>query len=96
MAECTSCGKPYTPNRRSPGFAGQCPDCGRATESRRGVNRTLGLVGGAGVNKSGAISIWRDPSPSQRSLIRQINGGRYSANLGLGLSSTTPVEREED
>lgn len=84
---CNTCGLPFTPKGRMPGFKGQCFECGVEAEEERDVRRHVGLQGGAGANKSGAIGIFRHPSDELAAQVRRINCGGYHANTGLGLNS---------
>ena len=95
---CVTCGEAFTPQRgwkkRNPGLVGQCYDCGRATEEEREVSRHVGLSGGAGANKSGAIGIFFNPTKTIANLVRSINCGRFGAGNGMTLGAGPP-ERED-
>lgn len=79
--ECASCGGPLI-KRLKLGKINECDQCGR--ESEKDVRRHVGLVGGAGINKSNVISIWKNPTPGTAQMIQKLNSGKNGANLTLG------------
>lgn len=87
---CTDCGGPLHHHKGvRPGFKGQCRECGFKAERKRDVRRHVGLQGGAGISKSAAIGIFRNPSQSLAKQIKNMNSGKFNANNGLGIGSTT-------
>lgn len=93
MTTCVTCGDEFTVQRGrvNPGLRGECYDCGRKTEAARDVSRHVGLVGGAGINKSNAISVFRNPTPALRAEVRRLNSSRFGANLPLGNPAAKPL-----
>lgn len=92
---CITCGTPFTQRPKQPGLRGQCYDCGRLEERRRGVRRTLGLQGGEGISKSANISIWRNPTARQAKLVKAINKAPFQANSGMWLGGGRGGNEEE-
>jgi hypothetical protein len=94
---CVTCGATFTRlSRRGPGLVGQCYSCGVEVERERQVARHVGLQGGKGINKAANIELFRNPTLALANLIRSINRGRFGANTGLGIGSTTSVQKERE
>jgi hypothetical protein len=98
--ECRSCGKPIRPRThklRHHGYINQCDECGTTTERFKGIRRSVGLVGGEpGINKSGNIEIFRNPSLRITKQIKGLNSGMYSATNGMPLGAGFPTTDEGD
>ena len=97
--KCINCEKDFNPKHsthRKHGFYEECCLCGRLTDKKRKLNRTLGLQGaGHDCNKGSCIEIFKDPSNVEKAMVKRSAKGGFNASLPLGGYSSGFEERKE-
>ena len=90
-SECEVEFNPDEPQHKKYGLYSECGLCGRRTEKKRKVKRTIGVQGGEAINKSANISIIRNPDKKMQAMVRAQNNSVFNDNLRF----TAKVDRED-
>ena len=97
--KCIQCEKDFDPKHtthKKHGFYEECCVCGKLTDKKRRLNKTLGLQGaGSSCNKGSCIEIFKNPSNKEKAMVRSSAKGGFNASLPLGGYSSGFAESKE-
>jgi len=98
--KCSECEVQFNPDEKQHkkhGLYSECGLCGRRTEKKRKIRRTIGVQGGEAINKSANISIIRNPDKKMQAMVRAQNNSVFNANLRFSskVDKEDRVEQEE-
>ena len=94
---CTQCDFSFNPDllfHKKHGLYTECGNCGRVTDKKRKVNRTIGIQGGEGINKSANIAIIPNPKPIHRAMLVAQTTGGFGARLPFSFKVDSEDRKE--